>query len=86
MKKEVGPISRRYGSGDPDHQNVTDPKHFLFRKNIVTVRLSKCDVRVLVRIYRNSLYFPVLWIRIDLALLDPDPYWECGFRIQEQGN
>ncbi len=30
MKKEVGSISQRYGSGDPDpdpHQNVTDPQH-----------------------------------------------------------
>jgi hypothetical protein len=30
MKKEVGSISQRYGSGDPNpdpHQNVTDPQH-----------------------------------------------------------
>jgi hypothetical protein len=28
MKKGVGSISQRYGSGDPDpHQNVTDPQH-----------------------------------------------------------
>jgi hypothetical protein len=32
MKKEVGSISQKYGSGDPDpdpHQNVTDPQHYL---------------------------------------------------------
>jgi hypothetical protein len=28
MKKGVGSISERYGSGDPD-QNVTDPQHCL---------------------------------------------------------
>jgi hypothetical protein len=26
------------------------------------------------------------WIRIDLSRLDPDPCWECRFRIQKQGN
>jgi hypothetical protein len=28
---------------------------------------------------------PVLWIRIQLAVLDPDPYWECisGSRSME---
>jgi hypothetical protein len=29
MKKEVGSISQRLGSGDPvPHQNVTDPQHW----------------------------------------------------------
>jgi hypothetical protein len=30
MRKGVGSVSERYGSGDPDpHQNVTDPQHCL---------------------------------------------------------
>jgi hypothetical protein len=30
MKRGVGSISQRFGSGDPDpHQNVTDPQHCL---------------------------------------------------------
>jgi hypothetical protein len=41
LKKVVGSISQRYGSGDPDpdpHQNVKDPQHcmqllFILRKN-----------------------------------------------------
>ncbi len=35
MKKEVGSISQRYGSGDPDpHPNVTDPQHCLEQKGL----------------------------------------------------
>jgi hypothetical protein len=35
----------------------------------------------------ENLCFSVLWICcFDFASLNPDPYWECGFRTQEQGN
>jgi hypothetical protein len=38
IKKGVGSISQRYGSGNPDpdpHQNVTDPQHWKKEREII---------------------------------------------------
>jgi hypothetical protein len=44
MKKVVGSINQRYGSGDPDpHQNVTDPQHCFTVYHTVKVRTHGRD-------------------------------------------
>ncbi len=53
---------------------------------ITKERLGTMEVRTL--LLRHLSLPPVLWIRIriDLARLDPDPYWGMQIRITKQGN
>ncbi len=59
MKKGVGSISQRYGSGDPDpQQNVTDPQHWkknLFFVGILKATDEKSRIRIRIRIVEDYL-------------------------------
>jgi hypothetical protein len=35
-------------------------------------------VRIIMKVMETWQCFESGWILVDLALLDPDPYWECG--------
>jgi hypothetical protein len=44
MKKGVGYISKRYGSGDPDpHQSVMDPQHWNYQCIVYEYFINVCD-------------------------------------------
>ena len=54
--------------------NCTVPLSF-FAAEIHEISFSSCGM---FRYRISSVYDPVLNPRIHLAVLDPDPYWECG--------